>query len=456
MGTQLEPMAGLVLSVVCGLACAGPDSTTVTRSISGSSLMVDYTGDCHVTDTDVGVAALLHLSLSSIGDEDGDGSITVSDKIAALEKLILRSYGDVNGDGVIDVNDIAQAAGDAQSGVNGLASDANTSGQVDAMDVLYVAGALGGTTPSEYNLYTVANNLYRVMSQIEAEGGVNTFINTESCVGGNDPCADDLGPTSHRVMISDSWYVPAGDHTRAVSKRWPANHSYALSKSWDTYDHAVPTSRDEHWPSNHDGAYSRTWSERPNDGWDHDHEFTISMAYPGEHTVDRSILWKYAPGHLYSRSQTWPTDPLEHDVHVSWTWPPNHIYDISRDGGVSGHQYEFSYLNWPGNHAVNRSQDWPPSHTYKVSQSWAPEHTDNWSFRWPPTHQALVSGTWNPNSYPVGWPPNHSRACSDQWNEPGPWDVFWPPDHTRWDSIREILDLVPPLLPEQWWPLGGE
>ncbi|MCL4220919.1 MAG: hypothetical protein KJZ65_06085 [Phycisphaerales bacterium] len=454
-------MTKATLGVAClsvlfaGVALAGPDSTSVSRSIPGSSLLVDYTGDCHVTDTDVGVAALLQLSLSSIGDEDADGQITISDKIIALQELILKSYGDVNGDGVIDISDMAQAVRDVQSSADGLSSDANTDGQVDAIDVLYIASSLGGGVPSEGRLSTVANALYRVMSQIEAEGGINTFISSETCVAGDDPCANDLGPESHRVTISDSWYVPAGNHTRAVSAKWPANHSYALSKSWDMYEHQVQLSKETQWPANHDGKFSRTWSRRPNDGWDHDHDLALSLAHPQEHSVDRSKLWSYAPGHLYSRSQTWPTDPMEHEVHASWTWPPNHIYDISRDGGVSSHQYEFSRHDWPGNHAVNRSQDWPPSHTYRVSQTWAPGHSDPWSFRWPPTHQALVSSTWNPDSYPIGWPPNHAQACSDQQNEPGPWDQFWPQNHTRWDSMRDILDLVPPLLPDQWWPLGN-
>ena len=439
----------LVVGLLAASSYAGPDSTQVSRRIPGSSLLVDHTGDGTITDTDVGVSALLQLEASPVTDLDGDGQVTASDRIATLELIILKSYGDVNGDGVVDIADMAQAAADASSTADPQ-SDANTDGVVDSNDVLFVAVSLGVSPPvGGGNLRDAASYLDRVVGQIESEGGADTFIGSEDGAG--------IGGSSidHRRAISDSWYVPGSDHTRALSRLWPANHMYSISVTWDTYDHSIPVSKDEGWPAQHEGIFSRTWTTNPCPNCDQEHSYAISQSHPGEHLVERSELWSTAPGHLYSRSQTWPTDPAVHDPAFSGTWYPNHYYEISVDGGVSQHQYEYSWLNWPGDHAVNRSQDWPPSHTYRVSITWSPGHSDPWSFRWPPSHTVFVSATWDPSSYPRLWPPNHVRAQSEQDNMPDPWEETWPPGHTRWDSIRDILDLVPPFLPDQWWPLGG-
>ncbi|USN99645.1 MAG: hypothetical protein H6810_03005 [Phycisphaeraceae bacterium] len=437
---------GLALGIVSAMALAGPDSTVVSGDLAGSSLVADRTGDCQVTDIDIAVTALLQLDLSAIGDLDGDGDITANDKIEAIKRLILKSYGDVNGDGAVDLDDVAQAMQDAGVGA-AVESDANMDGKTDGEDVLYVVDALGGETP--WLVEDIAGELYSVMSQIEAEGGANAFLNTEACVGGN---------PEHRAAISDTWYVPGSDHQRSLSRLWPNNHFVSISVSWDDVDHSVATSHSDKWPADHEGVYSCTWSHAPDSGTDatcpdSEHSFAVSQAHPGEHEVARSDLWHNAPGHYYSRSQTWPTDIGEHEPAISRTWPGNHFYDISDGGGVSNHHEEYSYYDWPGDHDTHRSQNWPPSHEESVSISWAPGHSDPWSFRWPPNHTSFVSATWDPGSYPTQWPPNHVASFSEQQNQPGPWDETWPPDHSRWDSVREILDLTPPLLPDQWWPL---
>ncbi|MCA9772074.1 MAG: FG-GAP repeat protein [Myxococcales bacterium] len=354
--------------------------------------------------------------------------------------------GDLNGDGAVDLDDVAQAMQDAGVGA-AVESDANMDGKTDGEDVLYVVDALGGETP--WLVEDIAGELYSVMSQIEAEGGANAFLNTEACVGGN---------PEHRAAISDTWYVPGSDHQRSLSRLWPNNHFVSISVSWDDVDHSVATSHSDKWPADHEGVYSCTWSHAPDSGTDatcpdSEHSFAVSQAHPGEHEVARSDLWHNAPGHYYSRSQTWPTDIGEHEPAISRTWPGNHFYDISDGGGVSNHHEEYSYYDWPGDHDTHRSQNWPPSHEESVSISWAPGHSDPWSFRWPPNHTSFVSATWDPGSYPTQWPPNHVASFSEQQNQPGPWDETWPPDHSRWDSVREILDLTPPLLPDQWWPL---
>lgn len=437
--------ANFTLGVFSAMALAGPDSTVVSGDLAGSSLVADRTGDCQITDIDIAVTALLQLDLSAIGDLDGDGVITANDKIEAIKRLILKSYGDVNGDGAVDLNDVAQAMQDAGVGAT-IESDANMDGKTDGEDVLYIVDTLGGETP--WRIDDIAGELYSVMSQVEAEGGADTFLNAEACVGGN---------TEHREAISDSWYVPGTDHRRSLSRRWPNNHLYSISKSWDIVDHSVATSHDDKWPADHEGTYSCTWSHPAAPGNDAcfpdgEHSFAISNAHPGEHEVARSDLWQHAPGHLYSRSQTWPTDPMEHDPAISRTWPGNHFFDISDGGGVSGHHEAYSVYDWPNDHGTHRSQNWPPSHAKSVSTSWAPGHSDPWSFRWPSNHTSFVSATWDPGSYPTQWPPNHVASYSEQQNQPGPWEETWPRGHTRWDSIREIRDLVPPLLPNPWWP----
>jgi hypothetical protein len=446
--TRAAFLSALALCTTAGLAV--PDSTTITSALGGgSSLLADITGDCMVTDTDVAVRVLIRLESMIIGDLDGDGVVTANDRILAIKDVILTSYGDVNRDLDVDARDLSQALIDAGT-ISTLDSDANTDGRSDADDVLYIIDALG--RPTLWGVELIAADLFRVVAQIEAEGGADVFVNSQGCVAGE----PEIRP--HRRSISESWYVPGSDHRRSHSALWPQNHLISVSLSWDDVDHAVATSSQENWPANHKGNYSCTWKDPGDTGadggcFDAEHETRTSWSHPGDHDVAKSDRWKRAPGHLYSRSQTWPDDPSRHDSETSWSWPGNHFFQTSVDGHLSGHHENYSSFDWPGNHGVTRSQVWPPSHTFSVSTNWAPGHAGSWSFRWPQNHAAAVSATWDPTTYPTKWPPNHVAAVSEGENLPGPWEETWPRGHTRWTSTRDILQIPSDLMPDLWWPL---
>lgn len=340
--------------------------------------------------------------------------------VVAVDRLLGALGGDLNSDGVVDERDVRVVAESAatraqQADVTVFSGDLNGDGTVDASDLALVEQlkSQGYTPPSESDGEEVLNDMQNMAV---------------------------LGPPSHDDFFSSgyshtpgvSYTTPIGiprDHDSGISRTWPPASHTTLDSSVLPQVHNLFASNV--WQPNHLGDVSKTW---------YDHTADLSQTYP--------------PGHYGFRSQQWDNQPGGHSTAISRTWDPNHNTNFSRErvdhDGIWSNTYprtdHFAGLSmtWPPSHQKDVSEgSFPPSHIWSISNGWPlKEHLMNTSIQWPSNHFYQVSKQWPADTDP-GWPPNHWKKTSDTWGDPPkPWRWF-PEDHTVFDSVREIIPLLP-------------
>jgi hypothetical protein len=419
-------LSGTCCSVMAAGVPTGPAElapTDLIGRLGQSSLAIDVTGDCRVSELDIILNAI--AATQSVSDADGDGVLTYQDRLADMEQLVRRSVADFDNDGLVSdadvfhVLEVAAFTGDVEA-------DVNLDGITDLSDVLITADRVGielapATDQVAETLLTYAD----YVRQFDATSLLAT-------------CAGGTTASDHSKSISETY---PSDHGSGFSGWYPGNHMFTITSEWPRLPrgHNGVISQGTHfinfsqyqWPPNHSYAVSKEWGVNP-----------------GDHSSTLSEEWKHQPDHRAEVSKSWPP-PEKHDNSISRTFPPNHKGDLSAQRRPTPHATAVSGTWHDGSTSSNShdtafSAKWPTNHSKSVSGSWpGSQHHGGVSAMWPPNHHSAASTTWPPQTFPQ-WPPTHFATVSADWGNPvpGPWPVF-PPDHSWWTTATDVVQLIP-------------
>lgn len=422
----LLALSGTCCSVLVASVPTGPVELTPTDLIGRlgqSSLAIDVTGDCRVSELDIILNAI--AATQSVSDAGGDGVLTYQDRLSDMAQLVRRSVADFDNDGLVSDADVVHVLGVAVFS-GGVEADVDLDGMTGLSDVLITADRVGMSVAAATD--QLAETLLTYADYVRQ---YDTASLLATCAGG-------ATPRVHSISISETY---PSDHGWGFSGWYPANHMFTITSEWPRLPrhHNGVISRGTHyinfsqyqWPPNHSYAVSKGWGVNP-----------------GDHSSTLSQEWNHHPDHRAEVSKSWPA-PERHDNSISRTFPPNHKGDLSAQRHPTPHGTAVSGTWHDGatssnSHGTAFSAKWPTNHSKSVSASWpGSQHHGGVSAMWPPNHHSAASTTWPPQTFPQ-WPPTHFATVSAEWGNPvpGPWPVF-PPDHSWLTTATTVVPLIP-------------